>query len=272
MPAQMMPGAPTGNEMRLGVHVTLTNPQSRTAPFSLVEEFAMSGGLEPEPHPLSADTVTKDLARLARLSRFETISVEAAVQRTQTGDTVLLTYRFHPTPIIKDVEVTGNNQISTRDISAEVSILAGTPVDSFQLDRARRRIVQPYPRQTRKGLQRRQQRGIHKHHLVLGVVGDIHNLIGKQANIQRMQHAARAWRAEVDLQEAIGVPGEGRHPAIWADVEPIQRVGQSRGALDHVGVGVAVHAGCRFGGNLLARRQLPHALQEVGQRQRVVHQ
>jgi hypothetical protein len=56
-PDQMMPGAPTGNEMRLGVHVTLTNPQSRTAPFSLVDEFAMSGGLEPEPHPLSADTV-----------------------------------------------------------------------------------------------------------------------------------------------------------------------------------------------------------------------
>jgi hypothetical protein len=57
MPDQMMPGAPTGNEMRLGVHVTLTNAQSRTMPFSLVDEFTMSGGLEPEPHPLSADTV-----------------------------------------------------------------------------------------------------------------------------------------------------------------------------------------------------------------------
>lgn len=57
MPDQMMPGAPTGDDMRLGVHVTLTNRESRTVTFSLVDEFSMSGGHEPEPHPLSADTV-----------------------------------------------------------------------------------------------------------------------------------------------------------------------------------------------------------------------
>lgn len=57
MPDQMMPGAPTGNDMRLGIHVTLTNPQSRTEPFSLPDEFSISGGLEPEPRPLTADTV-----------------------------------------------------------------------------------------------------------------------------------------------------------------------------------------------------------------------
>lgn len=56
-PDQMMPGAPTGNQVRLGVSVTLTNSRATTEGFSLVDEFAMSGGLEPEPHPLSADTV-----------------------------------------------------------------------------------------------------------------------------------------------------------------------------------------------------------------------
>ena len=43
-------------------------------------------------------------------------------------------------------------------------------------------------------------------------------------------------------------------------------------ALDHVGVGVGVDAGRRFGDDLLARCWLPRALEKVGQRQRVVHQ
>jgi hypothetical protein len=56
-PAQMMPGAPGEDEVRLGVKVTLMNTQSRTHEFSLPEEFTMTGGLESEPLGLSADTV-----------------------------------------------------------------------------------------------------------------------------------------------------------------------------------------------------------------------
>jgi len=63
MPDQMMPGAPTGNEVRLGLGVTLTNTRADTQGFSLVDEFWISGGLEPEPKPLSADTIG-DLSRL----------------------------------------------------------------------------------------------------------------------------------------------------------------------------------------------------------------
>lgn len=57
MPDQMMPGAPTGNQVRLGVKVTLSNTQARTSQFSLVDEFTVTGGLGPEPLPLAADTV-----------------------------------------------------------------------------------------------------------------------------------------------------------------------------------------------------------------------
>jgi hypothetical protein len=64
MPDQMMPGAPTGGEVRLGVSVTMFNTRSSTLPVSLVDEFMVSGGLEPEPKPLSADTVG-ELRRLA---------------------------------------------------------------------------------------------------------------------------------------------------------------------------------------------------------------
>lgn len=63
MPDQMMPGAPTGNEVRLGISVTLINTQSRMHEFSLVDEFTITGGLEPEPLPLTADTIG-ELGRL----------------------------------------------------------------------------------------------------------------------------------------------------------------------------------------------------------------
>lgn len=56
-PDSMMPGAPTGGQVRLTVAVTLANPGSGTEPFDLLGEFTMSGGLESEPLPLTADTV-----------------------------------------------------------------------------------------------------------------------------------------------------------------------------------------------------------------------
>ncbi|MPZ26269.1 MAG: hypothetical protein GEV12_07395 [Micromonosporaceae bacterium] len=63
MPDQMMPGAPTGDEVRLGVMVTLTNTRSGTEPFSLVDEFTVTGGRSGDPLPLTADTIG-DLSRL----------------------------------------------------------------------------------------------------------------------------------------------------------------------------------------------------------------
>jgi hypothetical protein len=64
MPDEMMPGAPTGDEVRLGVRVTLTNTASRLYEFSLVDEFTLARGRDSEPFPLRADTVGQ-LGRLA---------------------------------------------------------------------------------------------------------------------------------------------------------------------------------------------------------------
>jgi hypothetical protein len=63
VPDQMMPGAPTDGKVRLGISVTLLNTRSGTQAFDLVGEFALTGGLETEPDPLSADTIGK-LSRL----------------------------------------------------------------------------------------------------------------------------------------------------------------------------------------------------------------
>ncbi|MFG2044488.1 hypothetical protein [Dactylosporangium sp. NPDC048998] len=44
MPAQMMPGAPEGDDMRLGVKLSLTNPGAGARLFDLGTEFTLGGG------------------------------------------------------------------------------------------------------------------------------------------------------------------------------------------------------------------------------------
>jgi hypothetical protein len=63
MPAQMMPGAPEGDRMRLGIPITLHNTESTEQWFNLPEEFTVSGGVANDPEPLHSDTI----GRLARL-------------------------------------------------------------------------------------------------------------------------------------------------------------------------------------------------------------
>lgn len=63
MPDAMMPGAPRGDEVRLGIAVTLSNTNSRTEEFNPLEEFTMSGGQLDAPAAPVADTIG-DLSRL----------------------------------------------------------------------------------------------------------------------------------------------------------------------------------------------------------------
>jgi hypothetical protein len=63
MPDDMMPGAPTGGKARLGVRVTLVNTRPRIQEFNLLREFTLTGGLEPGPVTLTADTIG-ELGRL----------------------------------------------------------------------------------------------------------------------------------------------------------------------------------------------------------------
>src|SRR5690606_9074759 len=57
MPDQMMPGAPSGGEIRLGISITLSNTDSVARQFNLAEEFMLVGGSLAQPLPLSADTI-----------------------------------------------------------------------------------------------------------------------------------------------------------------------------------------------------------------------
>ena len=91
--------------------------------------------------PLSQRTVQEDVQRCTRLGRFR--SINAFVQ-PYDDQTVLLVLEFVETPIIKDVQVVGNRQISDQNLKSVVSLLANTPVDKFQLDRTLRQIEELY--------------------------------------------------------------------------------------------------------------------------------
>lgn len=56
MPAQMMPGAPAGNEMRLGIAVTLLNTADGVREFNLGEEVVLVGGVVDGAVRLHSDT------------------------------------------------------------------------------------------------------------------------------------------------------------------------------------------------------------------------
>jgi outer membrane protein insertion porin family len=91
--------------------------------------------------PLSADSVRDDVHRLNRLGRFKRILAKA---QAYDDGSIALIFEFVPTPIITDVAVSGNRQISDQDIAAVVSLLKDTPVDEFQLGNAKARILKLY--------------------------------------------------------------------------------------------------------------------------------
>ena len=63
MPDAMMPGTPRGEQVRLGVAVTLSNTSSGTVEFNLPQEFTITGGALAAPVEPVADT----LGELSRL-------------------------------------------------------------------------------------------------------------------------------------------------------------------------------------------------------------
>jgi hypothetical protein len=56
MPAQMMPGAPEGDDMRLGVPLTLMNTSRQARRFTLADEFLLGGGRNDTLRTLHSDT------------------------------------------------------------------------------------------------------------------------------------------------------------------------------------------------------------------------
>jgi hypothetical protein len=59
MPSSMMPGAPEGDDMRLGIPITLTNTTDSVRQFDLAREFSLSGSRDGGSRKLNSDTLGK---------------------------------------------------------------------------------------------------------------------------------------------------------------------------------------------------------------------
>ncbi|MNN33685.1 hypothetical protein D3C81_1474510 [compost metagenome] len=73
------------------------------------------------------------------------------------------------------------------------------------------------------------------------MIGNVGDLVGKQARIDRVQHGARTGHGIVRFQMPVAIPGQGGDPVAHADTEAMQGVRQPARALVAIAVGIAVH-------------------------------
>jgi hypothetical protein len=73
------------------------------------------------------------------------------------------------------------------------------------------------------------------------MVGDPGDLVGRQARIDGVHHAAAAGDAEIELEMAVAVPGQRGHAVAERQAQAVQGIGDLARARGGVGVGVAVH-------------------------------
>ena len=91
-------------------------------------------------------------------------------------------------------------------------------------------------------LHQRQEGEVEEQRRVAGVVGDVGDLLLEQARVDGVADGADAGDGVVELEVAVAVPGEGRHPVARLDAEADERVGEPADALARGAVAVAVQA------------------------------
>ncbi len=123
------------------------------------------------------------------------------------------------------------------------------------------------------GCEQREQRTVDEDHLVVRVVDDVGELVGEQADVQRVQHAARARGAEIEFEMARRIPAEGGDTAVLRDTELVEHPSQPAGALGPGRIGGALTARAGGGDDLLVPVVLLGAIEQVGDREwDVLHQ
>ena len=88
----------------------------------------------------------------------------------------------------------------------------------------------------------RREGHVEEQHPVLGMVGDVFDLLGKQARVDGVQHRAAARDAEVQRQVAPAVPGQRAHAFARLHAQRLQGVGHLAGGAAHAGPVGAVQA------------------------------
>ncbi|MEM8836328.1 MAG: outer membrane protein assembly factor BamA, partial [Planctomycetota bacterium] len=96
--------------------------------------------------PLDPDVIQEDLRRFERLGEFRRINAD--VVPGGSPGSVIVVFEFDEAPIVEDVLVVGNRQLTDNEVAdvvrGIVSLLAGVPIDEFQIGQGRRAIEDLY--------------------------------------------------------------------------------------------------------------------------------
>ena len=107
---------------------------------------------------------------------------------------------------------------------------------------------------------------------IVGVVDDVGELVGVEAEVERVEHAAHERDAEVGLEVRAVVPAEGGDAVAGRDAEIEQDPREASGAVGEFGAGIAPDA--LVGGppdDFLAAEERFRAAEDRRQGERVVH-
>lgn len=91
--------------------------------------------------PLDIDTVRSDVRTLTRLGEFA--SIDASVELLEDGS-VRLIYKLNEQPVIAEVQVVGNRQLTDQELLALVPFTPGAPRDNFAIQNSVRSIENLY--------------------------------------------------------------------------------------------------------------------------------
>ncbi len=94
-----------------------------------------------EGRPYKRQTIANDITNLNRVGHFKTIFSQ--IQLQQDGSVVVV-FTFSEQPVVQDVQVVGNRELTDQELLAVADKLTGNPVDRFQIDRAARGMEEQY--------------------------------------------------------------------------------------------------------------------------------
>src|SRR5713226_5592549 len=120
-------------------------------------------------------------------------------------------------------------------------------------------------------LQQRYQVAINKNDLVFGVVDDVDQLVGKQADIEGVQDSTHAGNSEIEFKVAVGVPGKGGNTITLGNSGVVQCMSELHTAFPPLAVGVTMYASVGLGDDLFTGEDTRNTVEKMLQCQWVVH-
>jgi hypothetical protein len=115
-----------------------------------------------------------------------------------------------------------------------------------------------------------EQRPVHEHHVVLGVVDHEGQLLGKEPDVERVQDPAGARHGPVEREVVGGVPGERADPGVGRHAQRVQHAAEPAGPVGPLRDRGPAPLGGRAPHQLLVAVQALEPVEDVGQGERVV--